>query len=261
MLGRKPKQQPKEQIRFKSYADSSYNSYEDEVEAGGSGLVGKVKESVMKLTTTVKEQTPKVINLVKNDTPKLVKAAKDNNNQLAKLAKERYKLTIGLGVLLLVAGSYITLAQSLKVADSDAETSSTAEVLSEQTVVNEQPVFDAVVPVATDINQARVDEEKGTYTFQDLLAGALITVSQQPLPEDVKNEADGIKKLASSLLNVVSIDQLNTQNGAMYLAKLESGGQRAVLSHGELLIFIESSEIIPITPWIDYVNQLGEAQG
>jgi hypothetical protein len=130
-------------------------------------------------------------------------------------------------------------------------------VLSDQDTVI-QPNFDALKTTSEDggSKEAVFDPEKEIYTYQDQLEGNIITITQQPMPDDIKNDTEGIKKLALSLTGAVSIDRLNTNKGVLHLTQEENGSQRGVLGYNDLLLFLTSNQKISAPAWVDYVNGL-----
>lgn len=105
-------------------------------------------------------------------------------------------------------------------------------------------------------DESRFDPTLRVATYQDELEGGVITISQQPMPSDVANSQDGVAKLALSLQDKQTIDQVVTHKGVAYVARTSSGHQTVIFSHLDLLIFVTGSHPITNQVWADYINSL-----
>lgn len=104
------------------------------------------------------------------------------------------------------------------------------------------------------VTNERYDESRGFYTFNDKHKGGNVTVTEQPLPDNVRDNTEKGKQLAQS---VGATDDYETTHGMLYLTLSDTKkAQRAVLIHRQLLIFIQSTEPLDPTSWVDYVQSL-----
>lgn len=101
---------------------------------------------------------------------------------------------------------------------------------------------------------ARYDSKRQLYTYNDTYKGLTISVSQQPLPEKLRGDVLKVKQLAETLGTVESFE---TTNGTAYIATDEnSGTQRVVVTHRQLLIFLQSNGTLSPVDWVSYVQNL-----
>lgn len=154
---------------------------------------------------------------------------------------------ISLVLLIAVGGAAMRVLKNNNDADNG--------VLSD--INNQNPDFTTLSPPdQSGVKDVRVDSERDSVSFQDELSGGLITVSQQPMPEDVSKSADGVAKLALSLNDKSTIDQVSTNKGVIYVARAEAGRQTVIFGFMELLIFITANHTVDNQSWADYVNNL-----
>lgn len=106
----------------------------------------------------------------------------------------------------------------------------------------------------TNVTNERYDASRGFYVFNDKYKSGNITVTEQPLPDNVRNNPEKGKQLAQS---VGATDEFETTHGMIYLTLSDTKtAQRAVLIHRQLLVFIQSTEPLDPTSWVDYVQTL-----
>jgi len=104
------------------------------------------------------------------------------------------------------------------------------------------------------VTNERYDANRGYYAFNDRYKGGNVTVTEQQLPDNVRDNAEKGKELAQS---VGATDDYETTQGMLYLTLSDTKtAQRAVLLHRQLLIFIQSTEPMAPTAWVDYVQSL-----
>jgi len=115
--------------------------------------------------------------------------------------------------------------------------------------------FAELTPEETaNVTNERYDSSRGFYTFNDRYRGGNVTVTEQQLPDDVRDNAEKGKQLAQS---VGATDDYETTQGMLYLTLSDTKtAQRAVLLHRQLLVFIQSTEPMTPTTWVDYVQSL-----
>lgn len=98
------------------------------------------------------------------------------------------------------------------------------------------------------------DPDKHVLSYTDSFFGADFTVSQQPLPDNLKNNPDAISNIASNLGSKASLE---TQQGTVYIAtNPKTKQQTAVFATPKILLFIRSSSPVDDTVWQDYINKL-----
>lgn len=115
------------------------------------------------------------------------------------------------------------------------------------------PVYSPLKP-EQQVSGAQYDGKRKLYKYDDTYKGLTITVSQQPLPENLRDDPAKIKQLAEGLGTVESFE---TTNGTMYIASgEESNTQRVVVAHRQLLIFLQSNGTLSPVDWVAYVQNL-----
>lgn len=102
--------------------------------------------------------------------------------------------------------------------------------------------------------QVRFDPEKQVVNFVDSIGGIDITISQQPLPEDFKDDTDAkVKKLAEGFSATKTIA---TANPTAYIGTSAKGPQTVIFAKNDLLVFMQSSKKIDDVDWASYVTNL-----
>lgn len=115
------------------------------------------------------------------------------------------------------------------------------------------PVYSPLKP-EQQVSGAQYDGKRKLYKYDDTYKGLTITVSQQPLPENLRDNPAKVKQLAEGLGTVESFE---TTNGTMYIASgEESNTQRVVVAHRQLLIFLQSNGTLSPVDWVAYVQNL-----
>lgn len=100
----------------------------------------------------------------------------------------------------------------------------------------------------------KYDAGKKVVNFRDSIGGVVITVSQQPLPEGLKEDTDNkVKKLAEDF---AAKEVLSTANPTAYLGTSEKGPQTVIFAKNNLLVFIKSAKKIDNHDWAEYITNL-----
>jgi hypothetical protein len=121
-----------------------------------------------------------------------------------------------------------------------------------------KPSFSPLVPSGesqlSDLSGGAYDSAHNSYTYDDLYLGVPIRVSEQPIPTDKSNSSSTVARVAASLHATSTI---NTDSGLAYLtANGTYGKQTIVFSKNNLLIFIQSSDIVEPAAWSTYIDSL-----
>jgi hypothetical protein len=112
-----------------------------------------------------------------------------------------------------------------------------------------------------DVNQAQGAENVTTltsdspfYQYKDKLGDIDVTVSRQPLPNDIKGDSQGLSKLVASIGS--PNQQLPTAKwGTAYLLSSPSA-QIAVFANDRTLVFVQSLQPRPAADWKTYIDNL-----
>lgn len=102
--------------------------------------------------------------------------------------------------------------------------------------------------------EVRYDAERKVVNFRDSIGGVEITISQQPLPEGLKEDTENkVKKLAADFS---ATKELTTANPTAYLGTSVKGPQTVIFSKKDLLVFIQSAKTIDDHDWAEYITNL-----
>lgn len=123
---------------------------------------------------------------------------------------------------------------------------------------SQEPEFDTVLPSGkqenTTSSKLGYDPERKVASFTDTIGTANITVSQQPLPEQFKENTDEeVKKVAEGFS---ANEVINESNPKAYLGTDVSGAQTVIFHKNNLLIFILSNKQIEKDQWAEYITKL-----
>jgi len=99
----------------------------------------------------------------------------------------------------------------------------------------------------------RYDEQRQLLGYSTEYNGSSMTVSQQPIPENLKSDRDALKKVADS---IGAKDSISTQKGTSYIATNENKEQTAVVINNGVLVFIRANKQLDTDEWQFYINQL-----
>ena len=103
-------------------------------------------------------------------------------------------------------------------------------------------------------DEVRYDAQKKVVNFTDSIGGVDITISQQPLPDDFKNDtAEKVKKLAEGFSATKTV---TTANPTAYIGTSVKGPQTVIFSKKDLLVFIQSTKQIDDHDWAEYITNL-----
>lgn len=169
----------------------------------------------------------------------------------------RYRLnrkTLVIAASLILAGVVVGGVAMRSVVD-------TAENQAHQTAADGiSPEFRALLPKNTTIselggwNKQTSPSGETYYDFVDSINGATIRVSQQKLPESLKqNTDDSIATLAKGYNANRSFDAGGIK---IYIGINTKGQQSLIFTRDSLLVFIVSGQTIPDDAWKDYIAKL-----
>jgi hypothetical protein len=124
-------------------------------------------------------------------------------------------------------------------------------------VLSDKKLFDIVLPRGRDIPQDKIffDQKRKFARYDDDINGIKVSVSQQPLPEEFKNDPDGnIKNVAE---NFNAKEKLTFDEQSMYLGQSEEGQQTLILTKKSVMIFIVTASQIDKEALKLYAANLG----
>lgn len=101
---------------------------------------------------------------------------------------------------------------------------------------------------------AGYDGKRQMYKYDDVYNGVTMTISQQPLPDNLRSNPKEIQKVAES---IGAKEKVATTNGDAYISTDDkTATQRVVVAHRQLLVFIQSSKSMTNAEWVSYIQQL-----
>lgn len=151
-------------------------------------------------------------------------------------------------VALLVAGGYFLMHSRMQ---QNTKNSSITK--------DSQPSHPTVLPRGTSIKdlggwqQLKAPNGNAVYVYTDKISNVPISVSQQPLPESLKQDSDSIEKLAK---NYNATDTINAKGTKVYIGTSAKGPQSVIFAKNSLLILIKSQENISNKAWAKYIASL-----
>lgn len=121
-----------------------------------------------------------------------------------------------------------------------------------------EPEFNTVLPDGkaeeTTSKHISYDSKKRVASFTDLIANVQVTISQQPLPEEFKDDPDS--KVAALARDFYATEVIETANPTAYLGTSEKGPQTVIFHKKDLLVFIQSVRPIDKPDWAEYITKL-----
>lgn len=125
------------------------------------------------------------------------------------------------------------------------------------TELSQQPDFPIVFPDGSreaTSGETKYDPAKKVVSYKDILHGKEITISEQELPEQFKNDpAPQVEKIAKDF----SADKaLPTKSTKAFLGNSAQGPQSVVTWKKGILIFIFAPSAIPDSDWVEYIDNL-----
>jgi len=163
-------------------------------------------------------------------------------------------LAILIGVIVWFAGSYLLKQRTIVTNGGIESTEITASK------ITDRPDYPTVLPTDKNIDSlggwTRVSpaEKNPVFAYADKISGTPISVSQQPLPKEFKQDtADTVERFAKSYQATVRVTAGNT---VAYIGTSAKGPQSVIFTKNDLLILIKSSAKIDTAQWGEYISSL-----
>lgn len=122
------------------------------------------------------------------------------------------------------------------------------------------PEYKTVLPDSKDIGELggwrRVSppESNPVFAYADKISGVVVNVSQQPVPENFKDDKNSkVKELAKSFS---ATHEVSVKDSTLYLGTSSKGPQSAIVLKNDTLVLMKSEAKITDEKWRDYVNNL-----
>lgn len=122
------------------------------------------------------------------------------------------------------------------------------------------PEYDTLTPDAEPIDKlggwTKISPPSSApvYAYADSIGKITITVSQQPLPKQLKEET--MSKIEDLARSYNATRYINAQDTRVYIGTSRKGPQSLLFAKRDLLILIKSAAPINDSKWIAYVNSL-----
>lgn len=122
------------------------------------------------------------------------------------------------------------------------------------------PSFSALLPKDTTISKLggwrKLASPDGTtaYVYSDSIDGTSISVSQQSLPDSLK-DSDGTK-LADMAKSFNATKVMTAGATKVYIGTSASGPQSVIFSKNDILVMIKSAAVIKDASWTSYITSL-----
>jgi hypothetical protein len=176
--------------------------------------------------------------------------------QLDRVPK-RTRTTVGVMTVLAIIslGSYFTLNGSFSTVPEDAQAVTGAPLLKKGT-----PNYKTLLPTGKTIESlggwTRVSppEKNPVFAYVDRLGNSQINVSQQPLPDDFKSDAE--QKIEELALGFKASEKITMGNTIVHIGTSAKGPQSVIFSKNDLLILIKSTVHIDNNLWAEYISTL-----
>lgn len=105
------------------------------------------------------------------------------------------------------------------------------------------------------VSGAQYDSKRQLYKYNDTYKGASLTISQQTLPDALREDKSKLKDIAKA--SIGATEKFDTVHGDVYITTDDSTGmQRMVVAHRQLLVFIQSSKTLSNSDWVTYIQAL-----
>ena len=105
------------------------------------------------------------------------------------------------------------------------------------------------------VSGAQYDNKKQLYKYNDEYKGVSLTISQQPIPDQLRDNPAKIADIAKT--SISATEKILTTNGDAYIVTDEkTNTQRLVLVHRQLLVFIQSYDRLDNVDWLVYIQNL-----
>lgn len=122
------------------------------------------------------------------------------------------------------------------------------------------PDYPTVIPAGKDIKNlggwTRVSPQNSApvYAYVDEIGNTPVRVSQQPLPEKLRDNSD--KQVAQLAQGFGATEKLTVGNATAYIGTSAEGPQSVILHKNNLLILMKSSSKIDNSQWVKYIDSL-----
>lgn len=187
-----------------------------------------------------------------------VHATQPKPSRTQHLKKRRFRLVFTGIVLLLVIGFYVE--NRMNQLPTKQQTASTDNTDEPPKLQKGTPDYTTVTPKGTSIDSiggwTRVSppDRNPVFAFVQTLGDSTISVSQQPLPDNLK--VDSEQALSALAKDFRANEMVMAGDIPIYIQTENNGAQSVLFIKKDLLILIKSSRTIANDAWIEYITSL-----
>lgn len=172
-------------------------------------------------------------------------------NRKSQIAVAMFIIVIAASGVYYFASNKTTVAQT----DDNQDNSYTVTDLKKGT-----PDYSTVVPAGIDVDVlggwTRISPPNSdpVYAYADKIGDVAITVSEQPLPDSLKEDVTtGVSLLARGFN---ANEKITIGDNSVYIGTSGEGPQSVIFSKKDLLILIKSTDKINNDLWVNYINSM-----
>lgn len=188
------------------------------------------------------------------------KVKKQSLTTLQKLWQKRlFKLGLALMAVILTAALTVSILSNHTKNQTAANPIKNSDI-SEAEKKAQVPFFSTLLPAGKTIEalggwqRASPSNSNASFAFSDLIGNNRIVVTQQPLPEDFKQDTE--KQIDNLIGSTQSTEKITVNNLVVHIATSAKGPQSAIFAKSGLLVMIRSSVTLSNDEWIGYINSL-----
>lgn len=212
----------------------------------------KIKSKIANTSSVTSAQAKKHLIKAKKSSKTIPGQIKRYKGKFDQFTPRTKLATLGVVLVLGISGSYVLTKNE---GTSFTEVSST-DLLGAQ--VAQDVDFEVLEPSEGSVDASRFDAERKIFQFEGAINGEKVVVSQQPLPDDMKNNSFNLQKIALSVPEAEAVNRYEVGGlGLVHIANQTGGGQTVIFSYQDsLLVFITSDTTFPADQWIEYINSI-----
>ncbi|HET9721527.1 MAG TPA: hypothetical protein VFP32_00665 [Candidatus Saccharimonadales bacterium] len=190
---------------------------------------------------------------------KSLKLELDTKGLIAAIHRVSRRIWIGIGSLALAIILSVVFYQLFS-GPGSTQAEATGRPSSPPVLERGTPSFSTILPSGKSIASlggwARVSppDRDPVYAYADKINNIQIDVSEQPLPDNFKNNTDDkIQQLAQGFN---ATDKITAQDITVYIGTSSKGPQSVIFTEHGLLILIKSNSMLSNNQWIAYISSM-----
>lgn len=182
---------------------------------------------------------------------------KDKNSwKQIKAYRKQPKTYLIFGGIVMLIGAVSLMSIYKKDKDNNLSTGGnqgTAQI-KEEPVSHDPPFSPVLPPSGIEKEEISYNPERNFAKFDDSIDGIFVSVSQQSMPDDFKNDTEN--KLTELTKGFQAEKTIQTGSGLAYIKETEQGPETIIFSKFGMLIFIRTGDKVSDRSTIDYIDNL-----